>query len=287
MNWWRRPATLPSAIIAHVWRAYIVRIFVLVFYLAFCRGFKYPTDEARHRQIAFGAVSLLLSLTDWFPYFLYSATWTPKAWILPEWVTPTVGAVSFLFHAAWAYTAVVDRPPFLSRVAGAMFPLVIFGCASIAHLLMNAGWLCYTFYPELKLPLAYEPVLEDADQDHVLLENEAPESTDASGGQLARLYHAQQSPDYSIERRSDREREHVDNPIPVSSRSRADINIVLLTQTFEDYSNDNSNKHSKSESRSRLLVHKAEAENLDRQPSFSRVNVHGPSYPSGSPISWS
>ncbi|KIM98780.1 hypothetical protein OIDMADRAFT_31543 [Oidiodendron maius Zn] len=187
----------------------IFRLIVVGFYLAGSGDINFPTEVARHRQRAFAIVSFLFALSDWIPYLF--CTWQRQPSILTKWITPAMAAVSILFHVAWTcIEIVVDRPNLPSRPGSALLILVV---TSVGTLFMTLAWLYFTFDPALRLPTAYEPVLDVIEQGQAPIDSEDPDSTDSSGGPLASLYQVQQSFDYDIEERSDEAQEQGDNLI--------------------------------------------------------------------------
>lgn len=224
-----------------------VRVPVAFFSAAFSG--KHATEEAHRRQVALHWVAVLLSITDWVPYFLYTVDRWPhlrgaRHWLMMQlfWATPATAIGSISFHVAWVYLATVDRPDFLSGPGAAVFALWLLGCTAAEQLLITLGWLYYTFLPGIRSRTPYEPVLKVVNPVHVPIDTEV-DNTDVSerGGQLARLYRSQQSPgnndrqslNYIIQERRELVSEHVDIVMPVREHSESIVRSSVANRCLE------------------------------------------------------
>jgi hypothetical protein len=212
-GWLGRPdITLFTTIRGIIVKISSLRILVAILFLIFNHDIKY-------RQTAFGVLSLVLAIFDWIPYQLY--TWQRQPSILTKWATPVSGAASFLVHAVWVWAAAADRPDDLSFIQGIAFVLLALVPLTCGILLTNIGWLYFVYYPPIRLPPVYEPVLKFVEQGSGD-DDGGSASTYAPGGPLARLYQAQKSADNAIEEGRE-EREQPVNPLlSVRSSTRAE-----------------------------------------------------------------
>ena len=239
-GWLGKPRlSLFPEIASIVGRISMVRATLAAVYLYLvCTGDpRFQTEAAQRRQAACVFVAFLLGITDWIPFTL--CTWQRQPSILTKWATPAMGMVSCLFHIAWVFMAMNDRPDFLSRMAAAGVALCYLAVTTIETLLMTAGWLYFTFYPPIRRPLAYEPRLEVFEQDQGPIDNEGPDLTDYPAGPIERLYLMQQSSSYSIEERRDEgeeqepEQEETDHHVFVRTTLIVQTSLMLLTEILE------------------------------------------------------